>query len=101
MKRHYTNVTNQDVSYAELADSVINFGYVTRAERLPFFEFLLGANIIVPVTDHKWRATCNFSYLTVKSIKRDKRTSTTVTIKRNWEVVKGPNQLILVLLNTT
>jgi hypothetical protein len=101
MKRHYTNVTNQDVSYAELADGSIEFGYVTRAERQTFFKFLLGANIIVPVTDRKWRATCNFSYLTVKNSKRDDQVSTTVTIKRNWEVVNGPNQLILALLTTS
>lgn len=100
MKRHFTNVTNQDVIYAELADGSIEFGYVTRAERQPFFKFLVDANIIVPVTDCKWRATCNFSYLTVKNTKRDNQMSTTVIIKRNWEVVNSPNQLVSVLLTT-
>jgi hypothetical protein len=100
MRVSFTNVTSEDISYAELSDTEIEFGYITRKERDDFYNFLIDKRLIVNCPGTTKRATCNFSFTTVKFSKSDNCNLETVTVKRDWEVLKSKNGVVRVILRS-
>ena len=92
IRKHFTKVFSEDLSYATLADVGIHFGYITRKEMNQFKEFLLSVGFISKVRHcMAYQVKVGFCFETPKEKRFDNCLSishlfrTDVYIDYNWQ----------------
>lgn len=65
-KRHFTEFTEEDFSYAALDDELLDFGYISRKDQRAFNEFLIENRIIVQHGKGVYRPCIPFRYTNAK-----------------------------------
>lgn len=93
MKRDFRTVTEQDLSYAQLADETIDFGYISRKDQREFNKFLEDKKIVVkdldlsPLLDdggYLYRTEIMFVYTTAKGKHGSIHKGQLEKTKHNW-----------------